>query len=142
MYRLSKFLIVLFIVTFICDLILNFLSRQSFSPRSIKTLKSYFEHYNNILLTCVYASITVIVCYFITAIITYLLFSYYVPTNWNQLYMFLLIAAPIGYISDVIIYKAKIFGTYLDPFYKEIGAGFGGACAFIFAIVITFLFFL
>ena len=133
-----KFLTILFIVTFICDLILNFLSRQSFVPRSIKALKSYFDYYNNITLTGVYASITVIVCYLITALITVFLFKFYVPTNINQLYMFLLIAAPVGYISDIIIYKAKIFGTQLDTFYKIIGAGLSGAIAFIFAIVITF----
>ena len=137
-YNFYKFLIILFIVTFICDLILNFLSRQSFVPRSIKALKSYFDYYNNITLTGVYASITVIVCYLITALITGFIFHYYVPTNMNQLYMILLIAAPVGYISDIIIYKAKIFGTQLDAFYKEIGAGLSGAVAFIFAIVISF----
>ena len=133
-----RFLTILFIVTFICDLILNFLSRQSFVPRSIKALKSYFDYYNNITLTGVYASITVIVCYLITALITGFLFNLYVPTNMNQLYMILLIAAPVGYIGDIIIYKAKIFGTQLDAFYKEAGAGLSGAVAFIFAIVITF----
>jgi hypothetical protein len=133
-----NFLIVLFIVTFICDLILNFLSRQSFVPRSIKALKSYFDYYNNITLTGVYASITVIVCYLITALVTYFLFHFYVPSSINQLYIFLLIAAPVGYISDIIIYKAKIFGSQLDTFYKIIGAGLSGALAFIFAIVITF----
>ena len=133
-----NFLIILFIVTFICDLFLNFLSRQSFVPRSIKALKSYFDYYNNIILTGVYASITVIVCYLITALVTGFLFHYYVPTNMNQLYMILLIAAPVGYISDIIIYKAKIFGTQLDAFYKEAVAGLSGAVAFIFAIVISF----
>jgi hypothetical protein len=133
-----KFIYILFIVTFICDLILNFLSRQSFSFRSIRALKSYFDYYNNILLTGFYASITIIVCYLIAALISYFLFNYYVPTNFKNLCIFLLIAAPVGYISDIIIYKAKIFGTHLDPFYKEIGAGFSGAFSFIFAIVITF----
>ena len=117
---------------------MNFLSRQSFVPRSIKALKSYFDYYNNIILTGVYASITVIVCYLITALISFLLFQYCIPVNMNQLYMILLIAAPVGYISDIIIYKAKIFGTQLDAFYKEAGAGLSGAVAFIFAIVITF----
>ena len=138
MIQLYNFLMILFVVTFVCDLILNFLSRQSFVPRSIKALKSYFDYYNNIILTGVYASITVIVCYLITALITFFIFNYYVPTNMNQLYMILLIAAPVGYISDIIIYKAKIFGSQLDSFYKEIGAGLSGAVAFIFAIVISF----
>ena len=140
-YNFYKFLIILFIVTFICDLILNFLSRQSFVPRSIKALKSYFDYYNNITLTGVYASITVIVCYLITALVTFLLFNFYVPTNMNQLYTFLLMATPVGYISDIIIYRAKIFGTQLDPFYKEAGAGLYGALSFIFAIVISFFIF-
>ena len=89
-------------------------------------------------MTGVYASITVIVCYLITALVTFLLFNFGVPTNMNQLYMILLIAAPVGYISDIIIYKAKIFGSTLDSFYKEAGAGLYGALSFIFAIVISF----
>ena len=133
-----NFSLILFIVTFICDLILNFLSRQSLVPKSIKALKSYFDYYNNITLTGVYASITVIVCYLITALVTYLLFQFCVPMNMTQLYMFLLMAAPVGYIADIIIYKAKIFGTTLDPFYKEAGSGLYGALSFIFAIVISF----
>lgn len=139
--QLYLFLSILFIFTFICDLILNFLSRQSLAPRSIKALKSYFDYYNSIILTGVYASITVIVCYLITALVTFLLFNFYVPTNMNQLYTFLLMATPVGYISDIIIYKAKIFGTQLDPFYKEAGAGLYGALSFIFAIVISFFIF-
>lgn len=138
MTELYSFLTIIFIVTFICDLILNFLSRQTLAPKSIKALKSYFDYYNNITLTGVYASITVIVCYLITALITFLLFNFCVPTNMNQLYMILLIAAPVGYISDIIIYKAKIFGSTLDSFYKEAGAGLYGALSFIFAIVISF----
>ena len=69
--QLYLFLSILFIFTFICDLILNFLSRQSLAPRSIKALKSYFDYYNNIILTGVYASITVIVCYLITGLVTF-----------------------------------------------------------------------
>ena len=141
MFSNYKFVIILFIVTFICDLILNFLSRQTFSPSSIRALKSYFDYYNNIILTGIFASVTVLVCYFITAIISNLLLHYNAPTNLSQLYMFLLIAFPVGYISDIIIYKAKIFGTQLDPFYKEVGPGFAGAISFIFAIVISFLIF-
>jgi len=142
MTQLYLFFSILFIFTFICDLILNFLSRQSLAPRSIKALKSYFDYYNNIILTGVYASITVIVCYLITGLVTFLLFQFYVPTNMNQLYTFLSIAAPVGYISDIIIYKAKIFGTQLDSFYKEAGAGLYGALSFIIAIVISFFIFL
>ena len=133
-----NFSLILFIVTFICDLILNFLSRQSFVPRAIKALKSYFDYYNNIVLTGVYASITVIVCYLITALVSVLLFQFCVPTNMNQLYMFLIVAFFVGYISDIIIYKFKIFGTTLETFYKEAGAGFSGAFAFLLAIVISF----
>ena len=141
MFSNYKFVIILFIVTFICDLILNLLSRQTFSPSSIRALKSYFDYYNNIILTGIFASVTVLVCYFITAIISKLLLHYNAPTNLSQLYMFLLIAFPVGYISDIIIYKAKIFGTQLDPFYKEVSPGFAGAISFIFAIVISFLIF-
>ncbi len=141
MSYIYKFLTILFIVTFICDLLLNFLSRQSYVPRSIKALKSYFDYYDNIILTGIYASLTVIICYLITALITFKLFNFYIPNNINQLYIILLISFPVGYISDVIIYKTKIFGKLLDPFYNEIGAGLSGAFAFIFAIIISFIFY-
>ena len=138
-----KFSFILIIVTFFCDLGLNFLSRQSQSlvPRSIKSLKSYFDYYNNIALTGIYASITVLICYLITAAIVYLLFNLSVPNNTKQLFLFLFVAFFVGYIADIIIYKYKIFGTTLDLFYKEAGAGLYGAISFILAIVISYFIF-
>ena len=138
-----NFSIILIIVTFFSDLGLNFLSRQSQSlvPRSIKALKSYFDYYNNIALTGIYASITVLICYLITAEIVYLLFNLSVPNNIKQLFLFLFVAFFVGYIADIIIYKYKIFGTTLDLFYKEAGAGLYGAISFILAIVISYFIF-
>ena len=138
-----KFSFILIIVTFFCDLGLNFLSRQSQSlvPRSIKALKSYFDYYNNIALTGIYASITVFICYLITAEIVYLLFNLSVHNNIKQLFLFLIVAFFVGYIADIIIYKYKIFGTTLDMFYKEAGAGLYGAISFILAIVISYFIF-
>ena len=99
-----KFSFILIIVTFFCDLGLNFLSRQSQSlvPRSIKALKSYFDYYNNIALTGIYASITVLICYLITAEIVYLLFNLSVPNNIKQLFLFLIVAFFVGYKVDGI----------------------------------------
>ena len=138
-----KFSFILIIVTIFSDLGLNFLSRQSQSlvPRSIKALKSYFDYYNNIALTGIYASITVLICYLITAEIVYLLFNLSVPNNIKQLFLFLIVAFFVGYIADIIIYKYKIFGTTLDMFYKEAGAGLYGAISFILAIVISYFIF-
>ena len=143
MNEFYKFSFILIIVTFFCDLGLNFLSRQSQSlvPRSIKALKSYFDYYNNIALTGIYASITVLICYLITAEIVYLLFNLSVPNNIKQLFLFLFVAFFVGYIADIIIYKYKIFGTTLDLFYKEAGAGLYGAISFILAIVISYFIF-
>jgi hypothetical protein len=62
----------------------------------------------------------------------------YYPSTLYQLFAFLSIAFPLGYISDVIIYKAQIFGDTLNPYYELVGPGLWGAIAYIFSIVVSY----
>jgi hypothetical protein len=57
----------------------------------------------------------------------------------NQLARFLLVAFPVGYIMDIVIFKTELFGSSLNPFYKIAGAGFWGAMAFIFSILTSYV---
>jgi hypothetical protein len=127
-----------FILSFISDIILNFLSRQTYSTIIIKSLKYYFENQNPFL-TAIFAGITVTLALIVTILLVKLLFGFYYPISLKHLFYFLIIALPIGYLFDIIIYKFKIFGNLLDPYYKVAGAGFWGAISFMFSIILSFI---
>jgi hypothetical protein len=56
----------------------------------------------------------------------------------QELFMYTLLAIPVGYLFDILIYKYKVFGTLLDPYYKVAGAGFWGMVSFVFSILISY----
>jgi hypothetical protein len=135
-----KFILINFIVSFFSDLILNLLSQFKKSPASIRALQPYFKYYNSSILTAVYAGITVVSVLLITILFSSFFLGFTEPRNKKELLKFLLLAFPLGYSADVLIYKYHIFGKSLDPFYKIAGAGFWGAIAFLASIVISYLF--
>jgi hypothetical protein len=57
--------------------------------------------------------------------------------NIKDLSGFLLLAAVVGASADWLIYKGRVFGHRLDLYYKTLGAGFWGAAAYVFALVIS-----
>jgi len=129
-----------FIIIVACfsDIILNYISHQTWSTQTIRSLKPYFDKHGPIL-SSIYAGLTVLVVLLFTCLLSYALFGYAMPTTTYQLYMFLLLAFPIGFISDIVINRYKIFGTDLDAYYNIAGEGFWGALAFIFAIIIGWI---
>ena len=135
------FVLINFFVSAVSDLLLNYLSRTTLiqMPQSLVALRPYFTHYNNALLTAVYAGLTVITILLVTLVCTNFVFGFTVPRTRKQLSQFLALALPLGYGADVFIYKYKVFGTTLDPYYKAAGAGLGGALAFAFSIIISYL---
>ena len=139
-FILINFILINFIVSFFSDLILNLLSQFKNSPASIRALQPYFKYYNSSILTAIYAGITVVSVLLITILFSFFFLDFTVPRNKKELLKFLLLAFPLGYIADVIIYKYHIFGKSLDPFYKIAGAGFWGAIAFLTSILISYLF--
>jgi hypothetical protein len=84
------------------------------------------------------AGLTIVVAILVTMFLSFFLFKFAHPVTFNQLGRFLLLAFPIGYVMDVVIYKTDLFGPTLRPFYHIAGAGFWGAAAFIFSILMTF----
>lgn len=129
-----------FIIMVACfsDIILNYISHQTWSTQTIRSLKPYFDKRGPIK-SSIYAGLTVLVVLLFTCLLSYALFGYAMPKTINQLYMFLLLAFPIGFISDIVINRYKIFGTDLDAYYNIAGEGLWGALAFIFAIIIGWI---
>ena len=127
-----------FLVAFFSDLLLNIVSRSSYAPPSIKALYPYFKHYNSALLTAFYAGITVDIVLLITMLLSFLIFGFFEPVALKQLLKFIVLAFPIGYVADLLIYRFKLFGNQLDAFYRSAGAGFWGATSFIFSILISY----
>ena len=132
------FILINFLIAFFSDLFLNFLSRKN-TTQTINALRSYFTHYNNAFLTALYAGLTVITVLIINILLVKLLFGFSVPRNKKQLIRFLSLAVPLGYLADVFIYKYKVFGKTLDPYYKVGGAGLWGAIAYVFSILISYV---
>jgi hypothetical protein len=136
------FIIIVFIVSALSDILLNLLSRNSLTKeydlKIILSLKPYFKN-KTIIQSAVYAGITIIVALLINMLISKHLLGFYIPHNNTELIKFIGIAFPLGYVIDIIIDKYKIFGNELNLYYKVAGAGLWGALAFVFSIIISYL---
>jgi len=136
-----RFIIVIFLVSFLSDIVLNDLAHMnSGQGEIIKSLRPYFAN-KTITKSGVFAGLTII-----SAIIpTIFLFNLVIgerkwtPSSLKELMIMLVIALPIGYLYDYLIYKWHIFGDTLNDYYKISGAGLWGAISFEFAIIITYL---
>jgi hypothetical protein len=149
-------LLLYFFIGFFSDLVLNYLSRQTYAPATVKALEIYFERKEiksaswraiisgvNAGLTIVGVLLIVMGLYKMTSTSTSTSVSSTSASSWHpttpkQLLYFLLLAFPLGWIADVIIYKTQLFGPSLNPYYKIAGAGLWGALAFIFSIVVAY----
>ena len=131
------FIFINFFVGFISDLVLNILSRIKYSPPSIRSLYTYFKHYDSAILPAIYAGLTIISVLIPVMIVSYIIFGFATPVNKTQLLVLILLSIPFGYFADFIIYKYHIFGNKLDPFYEIAGAGFWGAMSLIFSIFVS-----
>ena len=136
------FIIINFIVSAISDIILNLLSRKQFSHKNnlkiILSLKPYFKN-KTMIQSSIYAGLTIVFALLITIIISKKINGITVPTNNKELFKFILVAFPLGYIIDILINKLKIFGNGLDLYYKVAGAGFWGGLSFVFSIIISYI---
>ena len=129
-------MIVNFLVAAFSDIVLNFMSRSSYSPAAVQALRSYFG--KRVIVPALWAGLTVVTVLLFTMVVSFLFLHFATPTTMKQLWQFLLVAAPLGYIADIVIYNYELFGTSLNPFYKIAGAGFWGMMAFLFAIGISY----
>lgn len=134
MYR---FVLLNFLIAFVSDLVLNALSRSPYSPAAVQALRSYFG--KRVIVPAFLAGLTVVTVLLLTMVLSELVFHFTAPRNTRQLVLFLLLAAPLGFVADIVIYRGQVFGASLNPFYKIAGAGFWGALAFLFAIGLSYL---
>ena len=132
--KLFTFLFINFVVSFISDIILNDLSTKY---GIIPSLKPYFNN-QSIIKSGIYAGITIDIALIIIILIFFLAFGYFLPINRKMLLYFCILAFFVGYIMDIVINKFKIFGNRLDAYYAEMGAGFWGATALIFSIIVSY----
>lgn len=136
-----NFILANFMVSAMSDLFLNYISRVNsvHMPKPIVALKSYFKHYDNAILTALYAGLTVLAALILTMFLAKCIWGFTTPVTIPQLLRFLLLAIPLGYAADVFIYKYKVFGVTLDPYYKAAGSGFYGALAFAVSIIFSYI---
>ena len=130
------FIIINFCVSYVSDNVLNDLSK--YTPYKVFTsLAPYFKN-KSIVVAGIYAGITVAFATTLLLLFNRLFLNTYLPTTNSEFVVTILIAYVIGYVLDVFIYKMNIFDN-LQPFYKIVGAGNGGALSFLFSLVISFI---
>jgi len=128
------FILINFLVSFISDIVLNDLSTHY---GYITSLQSYFSQ-QSILLCAFFAGITIVIGLLIAMVISNILFGFYTPNNIYKLIKFSIVVFCLGYILDIVIEELNIFGNRLNDYYEQVGAGFWGALAFLFAVLISY----
>lgn len=139
--RLLTFLFINFFVSMFSDIALNDLANEK-GPKFLKSniilsLKPYFSN-KSIIISGIYAALTICITLVILALKSKFLFGFMVPSKFTELYKYLILAFILGYLVDIAIDKFDLFGKSLRPYYKIAGAGFWGALAFVFSIIISF----
>ena len=130
------FVIINFFVSYVSDNVLNDLSK--YTPyKAFTSLAPYFKN-KSIVVAGIYAGITVAFATTLLLLFTRFFLNTYLPVTNSDFALTILIAYVIGYALDVFIYKMNLFDN-LEPFYKIVGAGNGGALSFLFSLVISFI---
>ena len=124
------FILLNFLVGFFSDIGLNL-------TNLVPSLKPYFKN-KTIMGSALYAGLTILVALFVTMVLSSMIFGFLTPLQMEQFYKFIILTAIIGYIADWYIYKAKVFGSDLDQYYKSLGIGFWGSAAFIVSVTASY----
>ena len=130
------FVIINFCVSYVCDNVLNDLSKYT-QYKAFTSLAPYFKN-KSIVVAGIYAGITVAFATTLLLLFNRLFLNTYLPNSRYEFIITIVIAYAIGYALDVFIYKMNIFDN-LQPFYKTVGAGNGGALSFLFSLIISFI---
>jgi hypothetical protein len=130
------FIIINFCVSYVSDNVLSDLSKYT-HVKAFTSLAPYFKN-KPIVLAGIYAGITVAFATTLLLLFNRLFLNTYLPTTNSEFAATILIAYVIGYALDVFIYKMNLFDN-LEPFYKIVGAGNGGALSFIFSLIVSFI---
>ena len=138
------FIIINFCVAYVSDNVLNDLAKYS-KVKAFNSLSPYFKK-KSIVRAGIYAGLTIAIATAALMILYKIVFNTYLPNTsshhlfssaFTVYFIFFILAYFIGYAMDVFIYRMNIFDD-LQPFYKEVGAGNGGALSFLFSLVVSF----
>ncbi len=131
----KDFIVVNFFVGFFSDIFLNVISSNT------KYLQSLRKYFNNLSMTkaAIFAGLTIISALIPTMLIYKILTNKYVPKSNKDLSYFVILTFIIGYVYDILIEQYNVFPN-LDEYYQLYGAGFWGAFAFVFSVVVSYLF--
>ena len=130
------FVIINFCVSYVSDNVLNDLSKYT-QYKAFTSLAPYFKN-KSIVVAGIYAGITVAFATTLLLLFNRLFLNTYLPNSRYEFIITIVIAYAIGYALDVFIYKMNIFDN-LQPFYKTVGAGNGGALSFLISLIISFM---
>jgi hypothetical protein len=130
------FVIINFCVSYVCDNVLNDLSKYT-QYKAFTSLAPYFKN-KSIVVAGIYAGLTVAFATTLLLLFNRLFLNTYLPNSRYEFIITIVIAYAIGYALDVFIYKMNIFDN-LQPFYKTVGAGNGGALSFLISLIISFM---
>jgi uncharacterized protein YacL len=125
------FIFLNFLVGFFSDIGLNL-------TNLVPSLKPYFKN-KTVFGSAIYAGLTIVVALLITMVLSSMIFGFSVPLQMDQFIRFIILTAIIGYLADWYIYKAKVFGSDLDQYYKSLGIGFWGSAAFIVSVTVSYI---
>ena len=135
---MNAFLTLSFLVGVVSDFTLQWASRRFTSSNMLSSLQVYFAQ-RSPWLSAIYAGATVLLGVWLTLQANRRLFGFYVPSGHVNLVLTSILGFIIGWVLDVLIKKFKPFGDSLDPYYEVAGAGFWGAAALVFAIMMSFV---
>ena len=138
--KLFTFIFLNFCVSCIADIVLNDLASDKSPIQSsiLQSLRPYFSS-KTIIYSAILAGITIITVLIINILLSILIFRFSNPISFKQLFKFLIIGFPLAYLADIVIDKLKLFGNSLNNYYKIAGAGFWGATAYLFSVLISFI---
>ena len=122
-------------IAFFSDIILNILSRNI---KSLKTLKPYFEN-KSMFKAAFYALLTVVIIAGIIMKIFQIFYDKYLPETNKEIFIYLVLSFIVGYVSDILIYKLDIF-PLLQTYYRVVGKGLWGAIAIVFSIFMSLIY--
>lgn len=126
---MERFLVYSFIVAFFSDIVLR--------DMSISSLQPYFQSHS-ILVSGLYAGLSIVIPLFVLLHIQYYVFHVYVPRTNQELIRLLFLAFPFGFMVDKWIEYMKFFPR-LERYYREIGSGVWGGSSFVFSIVVSYI---
>ena len=132
-----RFAVILFIVSMMSDVVLDYASTLHGANKALKALIPYYTKYGSILAP-ILAGVTVLTVYIINVVI----FDIYVgifPHSSIKPFVFLSLAVILGILADFTIDTFHIFGDSLKQWYRLPFSYGWGFVAYLFALLISYI---